>query len=136
MSPFRSLRDYERFVYSLQSHFTGIGESTLVVLQRSRIFAEVSGELHFRNGRRMDVYERLTWDSGSIMLVGYSYSVWKGPTQLYWYDSQPHPNDPVLAVTNPHHKHVPPDPKQHRLPAPELSFTAPNLPFLIGEACS
>jgi len=30
-------------------------------------------------------------------------------------------------------KHVPPDIKRHRIPAPELSFTGPNLPVLIEE---
>jgi len=30
-------------------------------------------------------------------------------------------------------KHVPPDIKHHRVPAPELSFTRPNLPVLIAE---
>ncbi len=30
-------------------------------------------------------------------------------------------------------KHIPPDIKHHRIPAPELSFTQPNLPFLIRE---
>ena len=29
--------------------------------------------------------------------------------------------------------HVPPDIKHHRIPAPDLSFTRPNLPFLIEE---
>jgi hypothetical protein len=53
--------------------------------------------------------------------------------KLYWYDSFPHPKDPSLAVTGPHHKHIPPDMKHHRVPAPELSFTQPNLPFLIHE---
>ena len=53
--------------------------------------------------------------------------------KLYWYDSWPHPNDPSLAPTYPHHKHVAPDIKRHRLPAPELSFSHPNLPFLIEE---
>jgi hypothetical protein len=53
--------------------------------------------------------------------------------RLYWYDSFPHPNDPSLVSTHPHHKHVPPDIKHHRIPAPDLSFTRPNLPFLIGE---
>jgi hypothetical protein len=33
----------------------------------------------------------------------------------------------------PHHKHIPPDIKHHRIPAPGLSFAAPNLVFLIGE---
>jgi hypothetical protein len=46
---------------------------------------------------------------------------------------QPHPSDPTLASTDPHHKHVPPDIKRHRIPAPALSFTSPNLPVLIDE---
>ncbi len=33
----------------------------------------------------------------------------------------------------PHHKHVPPDIKRNRIPAPALSFTRPNLPLLIEE---
>jgi len=53
--------------------------------------------------------------------------------KLYWYDSFSHPHDSTLTITDPHHKHVPPDLKHHRIPAPELSFTEPNLPFLIRE---
>lgn len=53
--------------------------------------------------------------------------------KLYWYDSFPHPKDSTLALTNPHHKHVLPDIKHHRVPTPDLSFTRPNLPFLIKE---
>ncbi len=48
-------------------------------------------------------------------------------------DSQPHPDDPTLASTHPHHKHIPPDIKHHRIPAPGLTFAAPNLPLLILE---
>jgi len=39
----------------------------------------------------------------------------------------------LLAATHPHHKHIPPDIKHHRIPAPGLSFTRPNLPVLIAE---
>ena len=49
------------------------------------------------------------------------------------HDSQPHPNDPALQSSHPHHKHVPPDVKHNRIPAPEMSFTRPNLPVLIRE---
>lgn len=52
---------------------------------------------------------------------------------MCWYDPQPHPNDPSLASTHPHHKHVPPDIKHNRIPAPGLSFDRPNLPYLIAE---
>ena len=31
------------------------------------------------------------------------------------------------------HSHIPPDTKRHRIPASNLSFTRPNLPFLIEE---
>jgi hypothetical protein len=37
------------------------------------------------------------------------------------------------TLTVPHHKHTPPDVKHHRIPAPGLSFTRPNLPFLLQE---
>jgi hypothetical protein len=53
--------------------------------------------------------------------------------KLSWYDSWPHPNDASLALTYPHQKHVAPSIKRHRLPAPKLSFSRPNLPFLIEE---
>jgi len=45
----------------------------------------------------------------------------------------PHPNVPELQSTHPHHKHIPPDIKHHRIPAPGLSFAEPNLPKLIDE---
>jgi hypothetical protein len=31
------------------------------------------------------------------------------------------------------HKHIPPDIKHHRVPAPEMSFTRSNLPLLLRE---
>jgi hypothetical protein len=38
-----------------------------------------------------------------------------------------------LQSTHPHHKHIPPDIKHHRIPAAEMSFVKPNLPALIRE---
>ena len=32
-----------------------------------------------------------------------------------------------------HHKHVPPDIRHHRIPAPGMSFVVPNLPGLLRE---
>jgi hypothetical protein len=133
MNPFQSLRDYETFVYTLQQSFPQILRSTLVVARRGRLFAELAGEIVLPGGHRLVVYERLTWDTGVLTIEGYSYEVWRGSEKLYWYDSQPHPDDPTLAGTEPHHKHIPPDIKHHRVPTPDLGFTAPNLPFLIRE---
>jgi hypothetical protein len=133
MNPFQSLREYELFVYALPQQFPHIVRSTLVVAQRGRFYAEVNGEIAFPVGYRLNVYERLTWDTGSLAIEGYSYELWQGDQELYWYDSQPHPNDPTLASTDPHHKHIPPDIKHHRIPAPGLSLASPNLLFLIRE---
>jgi hypothetical protein len=133
MTPFSSLRDYERFVYTLQERYPSITRSTLVVVQRGRLYAELRGELSFEEERRLVVYERLSWDAGPLTIEGYSYEAWRGGEKVYWYDSQPHPDDPTLASTHPHHKHVPPDIKHHRIPAPDLAFSEPNLSVLIQE---
>ena len=45
MSPFQSLREYELFVYSLREQFPQIIRSTLVVVQRGHLFAELTGEI-------------------------------------------------------------------------------------------
>ena len=133
MNPFRSLRDYEEFIYTLAQQFLSVSYSTLVVVHRSARMATVSGEIAFSGGYRLVVKERLTFDTGPLVLTRYGYEVWRGEKKLYWYDSQPHPDDSILAATHPHHKHIPPDIKHHRVPAPELSFTEPNMPFLIQE---
>ena len=39
----------------------------------------------------------------------------------------------VYTLQQRYHKHIPPDIKHHRVPAPGLSFASPNLPFLITE---
>jgi len=105
----------------------------LVVARRGARFTTVVGEIIFDGGYRLVVKERLNFHSGPIVLQRYGYEVWCGADKLYWYDSQPHPDDTHLASTHPHHKHVPPDIKHNRIPAPELSFDGPNLPFLIEE---
>lgn len=133
MTPFKSLHDYERFIYTLPQQFPSIHRSTLTIVRRGRLFAELTGEVAFPGGYRLVIYERLTWDTGSVVIEGYSYEAWHESEQLYWYDSQPHPSDPTLASTDPHHKHVPPNIKHNRIPAPNLSFSSPNVPILIYE---
>jgi len=67
------------------------------------------------------------------MIRGYSYSVSRAGERLYWYDSQPQPNDPSLVSTFPHRRHIPPDIKRHRVPARGIGFDQPNVPVLIRE---
>ena len=75
--------------------------------------------------------EEVDLDAG--LIISYGYEIYRGEDRLYWYDDFPHPNDPTLAATMPHHKHVPPDIKHNRIPAPNMSFERPNLPVLIDE---
>ncbi len=58
---------------------------------------------------------------------------WQDSEKLYWFDSQPHPADPTLASTHPHHKHIPPDIKHNRIPAPDMSFHQHNISVIIRE---
>ena len=60
MNPFRSLREYELYVYALPQQFLCIVRSTLVVAQRGRFYAEVNGEIAFSDAYRLNVYEHPT----------------------------------------------------------------------------
>jgi hypothetical protein len=132
--PFRTPEDYELFLYGgLAEQFPLIGRSTLTFVRRGVSLARVAGELYFAHDIRLVVRERVVYDRLPAVIDAYGYEVWRGEEKLYWYDSQPHPHDPLLQSTHPHHKHVPPDPKHHRVPAVALSFTQPNLPVLIEE---
>ncbi|NUQ41179.1 MAG: hypothetical protein HUU32_07265 [Calditrichaceae bacterium] len=95
--------------------------------------ARTSGELHFDRDIRLVIRERLVYNRLPMRIDWYGYEVWQGENKLYWYDSQPHPDALLLASTHPHHKHIHPNIKHHRIPAPEMSFTKPNLTVLIKE---
>ena len=131
--PFRTLQDYEFFLYTLPERFSSIRRSTLTLVRRGHSLARVSGEIFFDQDIRLVVLERLVFDRLPLLIEGYGYEVWQDEEKLYWYDPQPHPNEPSLQSTHPHHKHVPPDIKHNRIAAPGLSFSAPNLPLLIEE---
>ena len=125
------LRLYEHFIYTLPQRYPVIKNSTLVVVPHGAAFAELAGVLLFEQEIQLTVWEDL--DFQEQVIQGYSYGVSRGAERLYWYDPQPHPHHPKLASTHPHHKHVPPNIKRNRIPAPGLSFTHPNLPYLIEE---
>jgi hypothetical protein len=128
-SPFASIAEYEAFIYGLSDAFSCIQISTLVVVHTGPVTAVVQGELHFGKGLVLRVREVVNIRQRRI--EHYGYELWKGNRELWWYDSWPHPDTPELASTHPHHQHIPPDIKQHRVPAPHLRFDSPNLPFLI-----
>ena len=132
--PFRTPEDYELFLYSLVERFPSISRSTLVFVRVGATMARIAGELFLKNGIRLMIRERVVFDRLPLVIDGYGYEAWRGEEKLYWYDSQPHPNEPALQSTHPHHKHIPPDIKRNRVPAPEIHFDQPNIPWMVEEA--
>lgn len=127
------LEEYEYFIFSLRERFLSIEYSTLVFLRLVPYTAIVRGEVFLAKGIRLRVLQVLDFDDDERFIQRYGYEVFRNDEKLYWYDSFPHPHIPELASTHPHHKHIPPDINHHRIPAPGLSFSQPNLPFLIQE---
>jgi hypothetical protein len=151
--PLSSPAAYQALIYTLPEHYPSVRRSTLVYIPSGALFGRVEGMLIFEPGVVLCVQEYLNFELGIIEGYGYEVSrthispdapdfpaateycraTYSRKEKLYWYDSFPHPSDPAVASTDPHHKHIPPDIKHHRVPAPDLSFTRPNLPFLIEE---
>jgi hypothetical protein len=130
-NPLKSLGDYSRFVADIL-HRPTVKQSTIAVWSDSRYTGIAEGEVVFPNGIRLRVREELDFDAG--LITSYGYELYRGAERLCWYDDFPHPKDAHLAATFPHHKHVPPDIKHTRIPAPDISFKRPNLPLLVREA--
>ncbi len=126
-----SIVDYGFLVYSIPDTYEFVTHSTLTIWEIDGKRAILKGEVFFAGDIRLRVLEAI--NLRKEVIEEYGYEVYRETEKLYWYDSWSHPDDPTLAATHPHHKHIPPDIKHNRIPAPELSFTKPNLPFLIEE---
>jgi hypothetical protein len=128
---FPSRPEYESLVYGLLDEHPEVVDSTLHMYSTSALTSIVQGRLTLSNGLVVKVIEALDFRRGRIRQ--YSYTVFCGEERIRWYDSQPHPDNPDLASTFPHHLHDPPNIKRNRKPAPGITFTAPNLPQLIED---
>lgn len=125
------LRSYGGLIYSLPDRYPSIQHSTLVLAPIGRTLAKLEGQVTFEGGVVLDVWELVDFNQERIRK--YSYEIYLAGEKIAWYDPFEHPEIPELASTYPHHKHVPPDIKHHRVPAPGISFERPNLPTLIEE---
>ncbi len=128
--PLQSLTVYSGFIAELLNRPT-VRHSTVTAWSASPYTGVVEGEVFFAQGFRLRLREEVDFDAH--LISSYGYEVYRDEERLYWYDDFPHPRDLTLAPTLPHHKHLPPNIKRHRIPAPEMSFTNPNLQFLIHE---
>jgi len=129
-NPLKSLDEYSRFVAELFGRST-MKRSTVTVWSVSKYTGIAEGVVFLPDDYRLRMREEIDFDEGVI--TSYGYEVYRGDDRLYWYDDFPHPNDPTLASTHPHHKHIPPNIKHNRKPAPTMSFSRPNLPELLRE---
>ncbi len=129
-NPFESLTGYSYLLARLLDRRDVI-RSTVTVWSTSPYTGVAEGEVFFVGGFRVRMREELDFDEH--LIASYGYEVYRGAEKLFWYDDFPHPNDPTLAATHPHHKHVPPNIKRNRIPAPEISFSRPNLPQILRE---
>jgi uncharacterized protein DUF6516 len=105
--PLRSLAAYSHFVAEAVDRPT-VNRSTVAVWSESSYTGTAEGEIWFSNGLRLRIREEIDFHAG--LITSYGYEVYRVQERLYWYDDFPHPADPTLASTYPHHKHVPPDP--------------------------
>ncbi len=129
-----SLAEYERFVYGLQDELQEVAIATLRLYSTSPLTAMLEGEITLKSGLIIRVLEVLDFKAQHIR--NYSYAVYRDGVKIRWYDAQPHPENPDLAATFPHHFHEEPDIKHNRRPAPEISFDTPNLLVVIADCLS
>ena len=126
-----SIQNYSRYIYGLQERHPQIQQLRLSLYTIATTDGILKGEICFLNDVVLHVMEIIDFAAG--VLETYSYTIKCGQEVLYWYDPQPHPENPTLASSFPHHKHVPPQIKRNRIPTPEMSFEHPNLDFLVEE---
>lgn len=125
-----SLTKYSRYIAELLNRPT-ILHSTVSIWSDSPYTGITEGEIFFPHGFRLRIREELDFDAA--LISSYGYEAYHGEEKLFWYDDFPHPSDQELASTFPHHKHIPPNIKRHRIPALEISFTKSNLFILVQE---
>ena len=129
--PIPDLQGYGALIYSLQERYPSIQHSTLILATIGPTLARLEGQISFDGGTVLDVWELI--DFADRRIRNYSYEIYQAGEKIAWYDTFEHPHVPELASTYPHHKHIPPDIKHNRIPAPGISFERPNLPALIEE---
>lgn len=123
--------EYAHLIFFLLADRPTVVSHTLAVYTTNQTIGIARGQIIFRSGHALHVFEQIDFTTHRI--IKYFYGLDYKDETLWWYDSMPHPDVPELQSSLPHHKHIPPDIKHHRVPAHELSFTGPNLPLLITQ---
>ena len=129
--PITDFHNYGKLIYSLQERYASVRRTTMVLASIGPTLAKLEGQVIFENDVVLDVWELVDFAVGQIR--NYSYEIYQAGEKIAWYDPFEHPHIAELASTYPHHKHILPDLKHNRIPAPGIGFGQPNLPTLIEE---
>jgi hypothetical protein len=129
--PITDFHTYGKLIYSLQERYPSVRSCTLALATIGSMLGKLEGQVIFEGDVVLDVWELVDFAAGQIR--NYSYEIYQAGEKIAWYDPFEHPHSPELASTYPHHKHILPDLKHNRIPAPGISFEQPNLPTLIEE---
>jgi len=130
-APLDDITSYSAFVYALRERHPFVTGSTLTLAPVGATLAKLEGRVECRGGFHVEVWELV--DFATRRIRTYSYEVYRGGEKVCWYDAWEHPEIPALASTFPHHKHVLPDLRDNRVPAPGIRFDAPNLDVVLED---
>jgi hypothetical protein len=130
-APLDDIATYSAFVYALAARHPFVTSSTLALVPIGATLAKLEGRIECRGGIHLEVWELI--DFAAKRIRTYSYEVYRGDEKICWYDSWEHPKIPTLATTFPHHKHIQPNLRDNRVPAPGISFESPNLDVVLED---
>ena len=130
-APLDEIESYSVLVYALAGRHKFVTGATLALTRIGATLGKLEGRVELQGGLHVDVWELI--DFAEHRIRTYSYEVYRGEEKLCWYDSWEHPEIPALASTFSHHKHMPPNLRDNRVPAPGISFTSPNLDVVLED---
>ncbi len=131
-APLDDLASYSAFVYAVAERHAFVTGSTLTLAPIGATLARLEGRIECQGGVRLEVWELI--DFATRRIRTYSYEVYREGEKVCWYDPWEHPEIAALESTFPHHKHVPPNLREHRVPAPGITFQSPNLDVVLENA--
>jgi hypothetical protein len=129
-APLDDIASYSGYVYALAERHPFVTNSSLTLLPIGATLAKLEGRIECEGGIHVEVWELV--DFAARRIRSYSYEVYRGE-KICWYDHWEHPEIPDLASTFPHHRHILPNLRDHRVPAPGISFVSPNLDALLHD---
>jgi hypothetical protein len=130
-APLDDVASYSAFVYALAERHSFVISSTLTLAPIGATLARLEGVIQCQNRIHLEVWELI--DFAARRIRTYSYEVYRGGEKICWYDSWEHSEIPSLASTFPHHRHILPNLRDHRVPAPGIRFESPNLDIILED---